>query len=437
MFPSQLTPDNNTDIRRETIRRDHKEKGKRLFREGSYAEALQSFQAAQQTSLIIGGSGVVPSSEREILLSNIVACRLKIGGKDMASAAVEESKQCILLNDRWAKAYVRLASSYITLGGHSNDACNALQNAIRLDPSHSVARKMLVQQLRRDDHTHDNEYTNNGVNPSVPPSEEDVQPPSSSQQQQEQQPLYSDVIDDDEPPHGIDLHDDNESYISRGNRWLSSLKEKFNQMTPLLQHRYDHLSEEWRSLLKVMIILLVLYVAIGGRFGFDRVLGSSSTRRGDYGRGNAYDRYRSGSASEYHSSSPKDDHIDDSYHRPTRQYSSSYETENTPRSHRSRHSTSYDSHYNGMMPYGFDGSTSSMALMMLLVFALNRVRAFAGGAGVGIGNAGIGMGRWNRFGGLGMLGPMAMGFGGFRGPGMRFQFGGGGGGFGAGRRRWR
>merc|ERR1719469_528073 len=133
-------------------------------------------------------SGMVPSSEREILLSNIVACRLKIGGKDMAAAAVEDAKHCIRLNDKWAKGYVRLASSYIVLGGHSNDACNALQNAIRLDPTHSIARKMLVQQLRRDDPKPDHEYTNNGVSPNAPPSEGEI--PPSHQEQQEQRPMY-------------------------------------------------------------------------------------------------------------------------------------------------------------------------------------------------------------------------------------------------------
>jgi len=456
MFPSQLTPDNSTDKSRETIWRESKEKGKSLFRNGSYAAALESFQTALHTlSTTIGGIGGVPSSEREILLSNMVACRLQIGGKLMASAAVEESKQCILLNDRWAKAYVRLASSYIALGGHSNDACNALQNAIRLDPGHSVARKMLVQQLRRDDRTphEENEYTNNGVTPNVPPYEEHVQSPSSSsqQQQQQQQTFYSDIVEDDVPLNGTDLHDDDASNSSTGNRWLSSLKERFNRMVsllrhtynnlseewvPSLRHAYNNLSEEWRSLLQVIIILLVLYVAIGGRFGFDQVLGSSSTQRGDYERGNAYDRFREDSAPQYQSYRPNNDYNDESHHRSTNQYSS-YENDNA---RSSRRSTSYDSHYNGMMPYGFGGgSTSSMAFTMLLVFALNRARAFGGGRD----GIGIGMGRWNRFGGLGMLGPLAMGLGGFRGPGMRFQFGGGGGGggfgrgFGGGRRRWR
>lgn len=62
----------------------HKDDGKNYFRQENFQEALTSYRAALLTA---------PETEKQILLSNIVACRLKIGGPVMAAAAVEEAKQ--------------------------------------------------------------------------------------------------------------------------------------------------------------------------------------------------------------------------------------------------------------------------------------------------------------------------------------------------------
>jgi hypothetical protein len=64
----------------------HKEEGKIRFQQESYQNALTSYRAALNASNC-------PAAEQQILLSNIVACRLKIGGPAMAAAAVEEAKQ--------------------------------------------------------------------------------------------------------------------------------------------------------------------------------------------------------------------------------------------------------------------------------------------------------------------------------------------------------
>jgi hypothetical protein len=63
---------------------NHKEHGKKLFSQENYVGALTSYQAALL---------VAPEPEKQILLSNIVACRLKIGGPAMAAAAVEDAKK--------------------------------------------------------------------------------------------------------------------------------------------------------------------------------------------------------------------------------------------------------------------------------------------------------------------------------------------------------
>ena len=65
-----------------------KEEG-RLYYEtnNQYSQALSSFRNA----LLIEKE--CPSMERQILLSNVVACRLKIGGRENIDFAVEESKE--------------------------------------------------------------------------------------------------------------------------------------------------------------------------------------------------------------------------------------------------------------------------------------------------------------------------------------------------------
>ena len=65
----------------------HKDQGKRHFQNERYEDALASYRAG------ISPEYNCPRDERQIMLSNVVACRLKIGGSAMAAAAVEEAKQ--------------------------------------------------------------------------------------------------------------------------------------------------------------------------------------------------------------------------------------------------------------------------------------------------------------------------------------------------------
>ena len=76
---------------------------------------------------------------------------------------------------------------------------------------------------------------------------------------------------------------------------------------------YHSQSEDIQTLLKVLCVFLVLYILLGGRFGIDYALGGGSnsntaSRRGNYGEGNAYDRYSSpGSSSRRAQYSPGND----------------------------------------------------------------------------------------------------------------------------------
>eukprot|EP00977_Amphora_coffeiformis_P027063 scaffold32744_cov160-Amphora_coffeaeformis.AAC.1 len=122
-----------------------KEAGGRAFQQGNYEEALNLYRMALRPEY-----ECALTADRQVILSNIVACRLKIGGEAQAAAAVNDAKQCVELNPNWSKGHVRLASAYSALG-KSNDACNSLQTALRLDPTgNPTARRMLIRELRRE-----------------------------------------------------------------------------------------------------------------------------------------------------------------------------------------------------------------------------------------------------------------------------------------------
>ena len=64
-----------------------KEQAKRAFENGNYNESLSLYSSALHPNLSC------PGAERQIVLSNMVACRLQIGGTAQAEAAVENAKQ--------------------------------------------------------------------------------------------------------------------------------------------------------------------------------------------------------------------------------------------------------------------------------------------------------------------------------------------------------
>jgi len=76
---------------------DAKEAARQAFTDENYPEALSLYTKALDQLSENGSSQQHDAStilsERQILLSNVIACRLKIGGEDMASTAVEEAKE--------------------------------------------------------------------------------------------------------------------------------------------------------------------------------------------------------------------------------------------------------------------------------------------------------------------------------------------------------
>jgi tetratricopeptide (TPR) repeat protein len=337
--------------------RDH---GKDEFSRGNYRQSLDDFSVAVTNC---------PASEKHILLSNIVACRLKLGEQDPNASmeqfelAVSDAQACVRANPRYSKGYVRLASAHMALG-RSNDACQALQTAIALDPNNRMAKQMLVQELRRDHRQQQQQasYLSNtqttqsssAESPFIANSTSDHSTTNNNHRQ-----TYVNLEDDDD--NGVDEFVRNESLFTRLFLW------------------YQSQNEDVRTFVWIVVGIFVLYVGFGGRFGFE----SNDTMQGHYGEGNIYERYREaskrgGGTTPHASRSNKD--------------SSFYgETEEEP--------YSYSTHYYGNGGSSGDGMwymlLTGVALyasqrlgispwqMLFLVRMADRRRRFGGGGGGG------------------------------------------------------
>jgi len=210
-----------------------------------------------------------------------------------AEAAVEAAKKYVELNGHRAEAHVRLASAYIALGNHSNDACNCLQRALQLDPRNPLARDMLVRELRRDHRQNGNRHhdsnsrpldsattttTGSAPRPSAPPQDREYSSSSAGrndtsnshpQPQQERPPPYQ---DNDNINDEVSWQDRIQFYVYRAKLWYASQ------------------SEDVKTVLKVFLGLIVLYVAFGGRFGLEYVFGSQDRHARNY-NSNAYEEF--------------------------------------------------------------------------------------------------------------------------------------------------
>jgi hypothetical protein len=245
----------------------HKNKGKQCYDRDEYEEALECYDRALNPVL------EAPRQERQILLSNMVACRLKIGGPAQATAAVENAKKCVQLNPSWAKGHVRLASAYIALGDHSNDACNELQTALRLDSGNSLARQMLMRELRRDHAAASAASNQDGVDGD---DNRHSDPPA-------QNPNYTPPGNSGEP-HTVRFEDPIDGSVSMVDRLKFSLAR--------VASWYSNQSNDVKMLVKGAVVLLLLYVAFGGRFGLENMVASNHPHRGKYDGGSAYDQFR-------------------------------------------------------------------------------------------------------------------------------------------------
>ena len=80
--------------------KESKDAGQQAFMDGNYNSAILHYEKAIDELLTSTSSsnneGSYSSShknEHQVLLSNVIACRLNIGGVDMATLAVEDGKK--------------------------------------------------------------------------------------------------------------------------------------------------------------------------------------------------------------------------------------------------------------------------------------------------------------------------------------------------------
>lgn len=223
--------------------------GDELFRAGQYRQASTAYQsalnviAASSSSCTEGGreqghDNTIPniSSIRNtnswkegtaILQSNLVACYLNLHEFDVA---LDLSQIIVRDNPRWAKGYVRLASTYSALH-RSNDACNALQHALQLDPTHPTARSMLARELRGRNHHHTTTAS--------------VAATASTANLEEE------------------IHSNMEQNAPSDTQW----KDRILHHVHHFQDWYNALHSDYQSVLLVFMLLLSLYISFGGRFG--------------------------------------------------------------------------------------------------------------------------------------------------------------------------
>lgn len=240
--------------------------------------------------------------------------------------------QCVSLNPQWSKAHVRLASAYIALGGFSNDACLSLQRALSLDRTNKVAREMLVKEMRRrtmeqsgasgssgssssstttnnsDEVRRQQDFRGDGGQPPTDETSHRSYPDASSPPSPSHSSSESANNNNQSSHDGIDI-DDTESPINvQQHNSLSSLSQRIQHYIARFITWFYSQSEDFRTLIMVSFCFLVLYVALGGRFG----LGGALPPAGNYGKGNAYDRYSSSRRGSSSSSSNSDrDHYQD------------------------------------------------------------------------------------------------------------------------------
>lgn len=210
---------------------------------------------------------------------------------------------------------------------------------------------MLVRELRRDipssskedattgrqqDRTnHDTErFHVNGVGPSAPPPDgvEPSAPPLDDDDNNNGTAPNTIPDDRDHMPPIPDLPENDDDYtmdIDDDFTWM----ERMQQFKSRIVAKYQHLPDDYKAICQVLGVLLILYIAFGGRFGMGSIaLPSSSPRgtnrydytdtttrttRGNYGEGNAYDEYyrrkKQGRSTYSYSSGSNSRNYDDDY----------------------------------------------------------------------------------------------------------------------------
>ncbi len=339
--------------------------GRQHYDNGEYDAAFYAFRHAytkmkqqQQQSL-----GRISNEELQFMLSNVIACRLQIGGLIHLQTAIEESKECIAINPTWSKAYIRLASSYMalrtydsqrrgasnenhtTVNNYSNDICNALQTAIRYDTNHTTAAKqMLLQELRlRNQHQNgpmdqNNSTIRSGTNP--PPMNPSYVPPTNSVHGNNIEATIDASTNRYNAPTPLEGFRDHESdnygdatfrgqpsdWSEYGTRLFQSTRNNINALLQQLQVWYQSLPNNQRQVLACLLVLLLLLVV----FSLDPSYATGGPRKmkGNYGSNNIYEQIQQEKLQQHR-----------------RQYYNSQPHHHVPPDHEQRHPPPYESYH--------------------------------------------------------------------------------------------
>jgi tetratricopeptide (TPR) repeat protein len=380
-----------------------RERGRSLFRQGDYVGALRSFQETLENGRLSRSSlsNSMSIQDEQYTLSNIIACRLSIGGFEHATMAVDEAKECIALNPRWSKAHVRLASAYLYLGvcegnnsshrnRYSNDACNSLQTALQHDPNNQTARQMLVQELRH----RDAPERPNGAHSRDPPMNPSYRPPASStatsvtaSSSANAYPVHLEE-EDEAASHGVDGSQD-----AFNSNWVSVVVSRIQCVLQQLQLWYISLTNDQRNFLHLGLVLLLLYIGFGGRFGLE----STPRRRkmmGNYGHDNVYEQYRREKEKSMYGGGYNRNHAQKQYYEDNRRTKESSSYHSSPNSYSSFHM----SEMSGLVYIGI----AMIAVYVGRLYGLSpwqvlmMLRIFQGGGG-GVYHYGGGWGRRRRW----------------------------------------
>lgn len=264
------TTPNNTPL--SSSWRGWKERGKQAYLKGDYASALQNyFQALHRQNNILNNVQAgnnnnnnihnIPSRlDRQVLLSNMVACRLKIGGAPQAEAAVANAEKCISIDNQWAKGHMRLAEAYIALRrsiserekekrvDYSNKACDALQRVIDLDPSNQNARNLLTKELRYwNIHGNSNTMSDSANGTTSPES-------SAPPEHMDETRNRASASEESRTTENIDIEDDS-NYVFRPS-WRDRLVFKIQNVRAW----YAGLCEDHKALVKLAIAFVVRFL---------------------------------------------------------------------------------------------------------------------------------------------------------------------------------
>jgi tetratricopeptide (TPR) repeat protein len=215
-----------------------KQLGKLAYDQGQYELALSYYSNCLEAHNNRANnhtlhSPILNHHQHHVCLNNMVACRLQLND---ATGALVDARSSAALFPKNAKSHLCLAYALL-LFNHNNQACNALQTCLRLDPKNATARNLLVQELSRQSTTMHNTPTVSTLDLGVDSDDDDD---TCSQQTAAATAAHN---------SSTNWMTVARTFLDRSRRW------------------YQSQTQDTKILWNVALVLVVLYISFGGRFG--------------------------------------------------------------------------------------------------------------------------------------------------------------------------